>query len=64
MIRTLQSLLQERRANVLESMRSPDATAREMLLAQIAEIDREIERRHMEPREVVQLFARCESVAL
>jgi hypothetical protein len=44
--RTIQELLADRRANVLESTRERDLLARKLLDAYIAEIDRELDRRH------------------
>lgn len=44
-MRSLQDLLAERRANVLEQSREADATARAMLQFHIDEIDREIAQR-------------------
>ena len=46
--RTEQDLLAERRANVLESMRSNDRTTQENLGAHIAIIDAELDRRRKE----------------
>ncbi len=45
---TVQELLAERRSNVIERMRTPrsDRTAKALLAHHIAEIDREIARRH------------------
>lgn len=42
---SLQALLAERRANVMEMSRSRDATARAVLKFHVDEIDREIARR-------------------
>jgi hypothetical protein len=41
--RTTQDLLAERRANVMESMRSRDEMTREMIAGHIAMIDAELE---------------------
>ena len=43
--RTVQDLLAERRANVLESMKEKDKTAKAMLLAHVDTIDVELKRR-------------------
>lgn len=47
--RTLQDLLAERRANVKEWMHETDPMARAMLVAHVAEIDAELERRNPYP---------------
>jgi len=43
--RTAQDLLAERRANVLESMKEKDKLAKQLLLAHVAQIDAELQRR-------------------
>ncbi len=61
--RTLQDLLAERRANVLESMTESDPTAKAMLLAHVSTIDAELARRHAAREEEPEPCDECGEVA-